>query len=795
MESVIQDVKFGVRLLWKQRGFSSVALATLALGIGATTAIFCVADAALIRPLPYDKPEQLFLLGLVQAARPTSTQASSLEDMDQWRTLAHVFSHVGAASSETKVVVGAEEPESISVTLASLDYLPMYGQSPLLGRAFTTDDERLGAPPVALLGYRYWKSRYQADSSVLGKTISFANGSAMIVGVLGDDEARVQAKIVMPLQATEERRRARQYSVYGRLREGVTVAMAQRETDALLARLDDGSPRYKGYSTRLISQFEMATRTSRPTVNVLVGAVGFVLLIACVNVASLQLARGAVRQTELAIRAAIGAGRRRLIRQLLTESLLLSFAGSVLGTLIAWLVLDVLVANVPIRISSDVTVGLNLRVLGATIALATISGLVFGLMPAIRLSSIGLNALLSHGSRGVRTTLSRAASGILISIEIAAAIVLVTGAALMLRSFARISELPLGFDANHFFTLEAAPIDNRPEVFGPYYASLLHQIRQLPSVESAGGTPDLPLSGNMSFTRVTSKGVAVAVILQETTPGYFEAAGVPLLAGRLPNGPDVGDLSWMVLSERAAKQLFPGESALGGRVKYRDTWRDVIGIVGNVESNGFERPVDAAQLYVAYTGGSGYSTDLTGRASGEALVILVHPRDAGTGLAEVLRQTAKSIGPSVIVRRVRPGHEWWSDNVVRPRQRTVLLGILGGLGLLLALVGVFGVTSFAVSRRVSEIGVRMAFGARPGQVVGTMLKDATLPIAAGIPGGVIGAFYLSKVISTFLYKTAPRDPWAFAAAALLLAVSGLVAAWLPARRAAKVDPVVALRAD
>jgi putative ABC transport system permease protein len=797
MESFLQDVKFGVRLLIKEKRFSLVALTTLALGIGATTAIFCLADAALVRPLPYDKPEQLVRLGLARADRPGPTFSPSLEDMDQWRSLTHVFSHVGAASSQTKVVVGAREPESISVELVSLDYLPMYGYREALGRVFTADDNRLGAPPVAMLGYRYWQTAFNGDPGAIGRTLQFSNDSATIVGVLSDDESKTPTKIFMPLQATDERRRARQYSVAARLKDGVTLAQAQRETDALFARLNAESKSYAGFGTRITPAYEYATRTTRPTINVLAGAVGFVLLIACVNVASLQLARGTSRQTELAVRASIGAGRGRLVRQLLTENVVLSVAGGALGVLLAWLLLDTLVANVPVSLPSAVTVGLNWRVLAAIFAVATGSGVLFGLLPAFRSSAADLNTVLGRASRGVRTAMSRAAGGTLVAVEIACAIVLVTGAALMARSFQRMAGVPLGFDAGRFITIEVAPVDNRPEVFEPFYAQYLSRVRELPGVEFAGGTNALPLSGNMMFSSVTTAASSSrqGVVVQQITPGYLDAIGVRLIAGRLPGPADPAAASWIVLSAKAAKLLFPGASPLGQRVSYNDTWREVIGVTGDIEANGPLRVVDGAEVFVGYTPSTVFTRSLTGARGGQPMVIVVAPRGNARGLRDALAQTAKAIGPQVIVRRIRSGPEWWNLNVMAPRQRTVLLGTLGALGLVLALVGVFGVTQFAVSRRSAEIGVRMAFGARPGQVVRGILRESTIPISAGIAAGLIGAFFLSKVISAFLFKTEPRDPAAFAAAALVLALGGVMAAWLPARRAAKVDPVIALRGD
>lgn len=795
MESLIQDVRFAVRLLWKQRGYTAVALTTLALGIGATTAIFCVADAALIRPLPYDKPEQLVRVGLPSLSQPERIYAASLEDMDRWRSLRHLFSYIGTARSESKTLLSSPEPERIPVPRVTADYLTMYGKTPMMGRGFTEADERFDAAPVALIGYRYWQSQYHGDPGVLGQAIRFSNDGATIVGVLHDDASRVQAKIYLPMQVAPAGRRLRQYAGWARLRDGVTVAQAQRELDLFAARLERELPEYKGLGARVDSELAKAATSSATTVNILLGAVGFVLLIACVNVASLQLARGTVRHTEFAIRAAIGAGRGRLIRQLVSESLVLSLAGSALGVLLAWLVLDSLMANIPIFVSSEISVGLNARVLGATVALTTVCGVLFGLLPAFRSSRVDLTSVLGRGSRGGQTALSRAAGGVLVAVEVAAAILLTIGATLMITSFRHVNELQLGFDANRFVTLEVAPVDDRPEVFGPYYAGLLERIRALPGVESAGATNNLPLGGSNSLAVVSVASGQAGVVTQDVTPGYFETLGIPLRAGRFPSGADFSDTSWIVLSDRSVAQLFPSRAPIGQQVKYAGIWRQVIGVVGDVSSNGFDRPLDAGQVYISPVPGP-LSPPPNAQVRGKPLTIVVRTASgSGAALSAALRDAAKAIGPAVIVRRVRQGREWWSDNVVKPRQRTVLLGILGGLGLLLALVGVFGVTSFSVSRRTGEIGVRLAFGASPGQAVATMVKDAAVPIGIGIAIGLAGAFFLTKLIATFLFQTAPRDPVSFAAAALALAVCGTLAAWIPARRAARVNPVIALRGD
>jgi putative ABC transport system permease protein len=797
MESFMQDVRYGVRLLWKQRGFSTVALITLALGTGATTAIFCVVDAALIRPLPYAHPAQLVRVYLLPLSRPDGgSPPPSLADMDDWRTLTHIFSHLGTVKTEATILLERADPERVVETFATLDYLPMYGRTPFIGRAFTASDEQLGAPPVAILGYRFWQSHFQGDPAVLGRTLKLSDEPATIIGVLPDDRSRTQTALWRPLQASVSARNAHQYAAWARLRDGVTIEQAQSETSALAARLEKERPANKGLGVRITREYDNATRFYRPTINVLLGAVGFVLLIACVNVASLQLARGATRETELAIRASIGAGRGRLVRQMLTESIVLSLVGSALGALLAWLLLDTLVANIPVRISSDVQVRLNGWVLAVTIGLAVITGVLFGLVPALKLSRTELNAVLGRGSRGIRSTVSKTASRMLVTVEVAAAVLLVAGAALMIRSFARLSSFDLGFDPNGFVTMEVQPVDPGAQTFATFYPALLDRLRVLPGVTAVGATNDLPLGGSYSASRVRTIGEGgerfVPISVQQVVPGYFEALALPLRSGRFVQQSDMGGAAWVTLSEQAAASIFPNGGAVGQRVEYKKVWHDVIGVVGNVWALGPER-APFPHIYVGYDPVGGAS--LAGRRNGQPMVVIVRPAAGAVVSEAALREAARAIGPPVLVRRVRAGGEWWSDNIVTPRQRTVLLGILGGLGLLLALVGVFGVTSFTVSRRIPEIGVRLAFGARPGQVVGTMVRDASMPIAAGIAIGLVAAFFLSSVIATFLFKTTPRDPLAFAAVAVTLAAGGAIAAWIPARRAARVDPVVALRDD
>jgi putative ABC transport system permease protein len=544
--------------------------------------------------------------------------------------------------------------------------------------------------------------------------------------------------------------------------------------------------------------YDATTAGYRPTVTILASAVGFVLLIACVNVASLQLARGATRQQELAIRASIGAGRGRLVRQLLTESVVLALAGAATGVLVAWSTLHALVANIPISLSSDAPVELNWRVLGFTLALAIVSGVLFGLMPAFRLSRVQVGDVLARVPRGHGTALPRRLSQTLVAIEIALAVVLLAGGGLMIRSFAKLTATDLGFRPADFLTLEVEPMDPNPAGYMTYYPALLERIRALPNVAAAGAISDLPLSGSLSMGTIGVPGQPPpndkqGVNLRQVMPGYFEAIGLPLRAGRLPRDSDSTGSPVVVINDQAAQQLFPGVSPLGHLLEVAKQAREIVGVVGNVRHLGPETP-PVSEVYLLYL--QGYTqTTLAGQSEGKALTIVVRPSVDTPALAPALRQAALDVGQPVIVRRIRHGEEWFDASVTTPRQRTVLLGLLGALGLLLAVVGVFGVTSYMVARRTQEIGVRMAFGAQSADVVWTMVRDSALPIGLGIVAGLIGAAMATRVISAFLFETTARDPVTFAAVALGLGIAGCLAAWLPARRAAHVDPVTALRAD
>jgi putative ABC transport system permease protein len=796
MDAVLQDVRYGFRQLLRQRGSSLVAIVTLALGIGVSTAIFSIVDATMLRPLPYPDPEQLVTVSPEETMPDgrISRATASMEDMRTWQKSDDVFSLVAGAGRafRGRVVEGAQ-PERIEVTHFTEDYLPMHGVTPVIGRNFTRDETDPGSQLVALLGYGYWKSRYSGREDIVGQTVRFDTEVATIVGVL-PPWFNATTPVALPLRtslAEYSRRGTGRVEVYARLRPGVTIDQARERLSARMPirTLPDGQ---KTSQPRVAIRSRLASELTyyRTTINVLAGSVALILLIACVNVAGLLLARGAARQSELAVRATLGASRGRLMRQLLTESAALASIGGALGILLAWLSLDAIVANVPLSMPTNSPVTLNLTVLGATIALLVPTALLFGLAPAIRLSRVQLGSVLARGGRQRGTALSRRGGQLLIAVEVALAVILVTGAGLMIRSFMRIAAVDLGFARTGLIVMDVLPLDQNPAVHQEYYTSLLQQIRTMPGLTSAGIVDNFTLGGVTSFSSITINGKSGGAMIFRATPGYFEAAGAVLVAGRLPTNADAtSGFRGVVISELAARTLFDGVAV--GR-EFTRTFPDnlpwtVIGVIKDFHHGG---PLSTRQEPELF-----FPLEINKYDLNTAMTVVMRSAGAQSGFSDQLRRLAQGVGPRVLVERIRTSEEMFGSTVLTPRRRTVLLGLLGGLGLTLALVGVFGMTAYSVTRRTAEIGVRLAFGARPAQVVRTMVRDSAVPIAIGTVLGVGGALLATGVIKSFLFATAPNDPMTLVTVASALAAIGCLAALVPAMRAAKVDPSTSLRAE
>jgi predicted permease len=797
METILQDVKYGVRQLRLQPSYSILAGLTLALGIGVSAALFSVIDAALLRPLPYANPEELVAID-VEESRANGTPsrfAPSMADIRAWRTLHTIVSHagMGRVSGFVPLIVETGSPQRLTVAEASEDFLETYGITPILGRGIQESDTRDDAPRVALLGHGFWQRDFGGDSSVVGREIRIQNEPVTIVGVLPrgfyDETALWQPK---RFETGMLDRRGSGTPVIARLRPGVTLAQARAALDSATPASRFLTPDARSVRVIIDSLYDDETSGFGATINTLAMAVGLILVIACVNVAGLMLARGTTRHAELAIRAAIGAGRGRLVRQLLTESLVLAAAGAAIGVLLAYASLDSLVALIPLRLPPNSPVGINGTVLVFTLALTVVTTVVCGLLPAVKLSraSRTIGSVLAIGGRS-GSPLSKRAGQWLIFVEVALALVLMTGAGLILRSFAKLVSVDLGFDGANVLTLEVEPLDQAASVRREYYVSLAEALRQMPEVVSAGAIDNLALLGGGSYGfPKADTGVGIEGPQRTVLPGYLEALGVRPIAGRLLEEADRATGEAVVVNSTTAQEYFGG-NAVGHTLKAgtkNPRHLRIVGVIPNIRHGGPLGRVRSEMYYLP-------NPHEAEAAAALRLAMVMRLRDGSSLSLDRLKQAANAIGPRVLVGNAKPASALVTQQVATPRNRMLLLTMLGAFGLLLTLVGIFSMTAYAVARRTREIGVRVAFGARPTQVVGTMVRDAVWPVALGLIAGLAGAYYATRVVTRFLFQTTPHDPTTLLAAVAVLGAAACVAAWLPARRAASVDPVLALRSE
>lgn len=789
MESFRQDVRLALRLLLKQPGFSLLAIMTLGVGIGASVALFSVLDAAFIRPLPYPSPEQLVSINIEQ--RQPNGEAYRLDpsagDVTDWKQHGAVFSHLGTFREDFRrpLILEGDEPQRIQAQRITKEYLPLYGVSPQLGRNFTDEEYDQGAGNVLIVGYDLWQTRFGGDAHVVGSTIRLNGEPATIVGVM-PRSFYPKTKLWRPFDIADgfSKQRGSGASTHGRLRRGMTIPEAEAMLTAVAER--GGQPG----AVKLTSLYESATKTNALTARVIGYGVALVLLLACVNVAGLLLARGAVRRPEMAVRASLGAGRWRLIRQLLTESLLLAACATAVGLVLAWWSLDLLVANTPMSMPANAPVEINLKVLGFAIAIATITALLVGLVPAWRVSRTSVTDTLSRASRRHGSALSRRGGQALIGIEVAVAVVLVAGAALTVQSFSRVLAVDLGFDPARAIAIDVSPVVSTPDAHRQYYPALIEKLATHPAVESAGAVDAPPLLGGSTYTQGRVNGESHRITLRRYVGAYHDAAGFSLKQGKFPDAVrPAGGLAPAVVSELAVRTIFGGRAPVGEIIEVGKVPHVVVAVSGEVKHNGplWTRDSGAAEVFVP--------AFVASEERPRPLTVIVRQRGGAALPHSFLREVVQETGQRAVLQTIKPGSTWLDSAVVTPRRRAVLLGLLGALGLVLALVGIFGVTAYAVARRTQEIGVRMAFGASHRNVVGVMVRDSSWPVAIGVAAGLLGSWWATRVIQSFLFQTEPRDVVTFASVAVLLAAAAIIAAWIPARRAARVDPIIALRAE
>ena len=797
METFLRDTRYAVRGLLKRPGFTAIALVALALGIGANTAIFSLVNAVLLRPLPFAEPDRLvWVWGNIKNGGNRAS-VSPLDFLD-YRQQNHTFEEFAASLSLRLNHTGDGEPERVEASGVTGNYFQAMGAKPAFGRTFLLENEKPGNDQVAVLSYRFWQKRFGGDPAIINKTITLDGRSCAVLGVMPPDfsmprAADVWVPINFDIHPGMKQRKAHFLRPIGRLKAGVTMAQAQADTDAIARRLEEQYPESNsGWNLRLVSLREQLVGNTRPTLFILFGAVGFVLLIACANVANLLLVRAAGRQKEIAVRTALGAGRWRIVRQMITESVLLALVGGALGTLLALWGVELLVALSAGSLPLTADVRIDASVLGFTLLVSVLTGVLFGLAPAVRTMKLNLSESLKEGGRsGSEGAHRNRTRSVLVVLESAVAVVLLIGAGLLVRSLWLLQDTSPGFDPRNVLTMGVNLPGEKydaPEKSASFFAELESRVAGLPGVESVGLVSELPLSGQPNDMPYTVEGRPPVSIDQafdddfrRVNTNYFKALGIPFLRGRNFTEQEVREgAKVVIISDLLARQVFPNEEPLGKRLimSFGNRAFEIIGIVGDIRHRALESNAAAAMYMPAYEG---------------SMNVVIRSKGDPASLAAAVRKEVLQIDPNQPVADVRTMEQWLDRSVAGPRYRTTLLGLFALVALALASTGIYGVMSYSVSQRTHEIGVRMALGARRFDVLRLVVRQGMTLVIIGVLLGLGGAFALTRLMASLLFGVTAKDPFTFVAVSALLTLVAFVACYLPARRATKVDPLVALR--
>ncbi len=807
---MLQDLRIAWRSLRKRPGFTVVVVFTLALGIGANTAIFSVVNAVLLAPLPYGQPERLVALFAKNEKKNLTQRPVAYANFKDWRAQSQNFEQLAAVRGESFSLTDRDEPERVNGVRVTTNILSLLGVQPSAGRDFSPDEDQPAKAAVALISYGLWQRRYAANPSLFGQTVTLEGRPYTIIGVLpawlkfpGLPVPPGGAEVWIPFVPlpSELNRSFANIRIIGKLKPGVSLAQAQTELNLIAARLEQQYPSDNtNLSIEMIPLAEVLTGKVRLGLWILLGAVGFVLLIACVNVANLLLARAAERQTEIAIRTALGASRWRVIRQLLTECLLLSMGGCGLGLLLAYQGVEFLTKTKAGNIPRIEEISLNGRVLGFTLVVGCLTALLFGLIPALQASRLHLVTALKEGRKGAAGSgvNRRWLNGLAVT-EIALALVLLVGAGLLIRSFRAVSEVDPGFNTHHLLTL-AVPLPQAgyPDQAAQYrfYENVLARLNTAPGVESAAVVFRLPLVGLATaiFTvqgQPVPPGAEPNADYRTISANYFRAIGIPLLRGREFNERDTMDAAdAVIINEELAQRYWPGENPVGKRLQIaleKTRWREVVGVVGNAKLSGLEAKIDPA-IYVPLSQNTWPHALRTSS-------LVVRTKADPQSVTAALRQELRAIDPSLPITQVRTMEEILNESLAPRRFNMALLLVFAAVAGLLAVVGIYGVISYSVAARTNEIGVRMALGAQPSDILKLVIGEGVKLTAGGVLLGLLGAFGLTRLMTGLLFGVRAADPIVFTVIALLLAATALLAAYLPARRAAQVNPVIALKYD
>ena len=803
MDTLFQDLRYAIRTLLKNRSFTAVAVLALALGIGANTAIFSVVNAVLLRPLPFPEPDRLVAIKTINLKSGENNFGNaSPADFVDWRARSNSFEQLTAETGGSVTMTGGEQPESFPGARVSDDYFAMLGTKPFLGRAFLPDEFKSNGSPAIILSHRLWQRRFASDVGIIGQTLTLDGKPSTVVGVMPPDfKQPAYAEVWMPLltdSSEMQLRGARYFVTIARLKPGVALAQAQAEMGTVAAALQEQHPESNAsWSVRIFSLQESIVGNFRTALLVLLGAVGFVLLIACANVASLLLARASERRKEMAIRAALGATRFRVIRQLLTESILLAFAGGAAGLLLAFWGVKAIIRLIPeaMRFPRLDEIQIDARALAFTLVVSLVTGIIFGIIPGLQVSKPDLQESLKEGGRSSTGNLGvhRTRSVLVIS-EVALALLLLIGAGLLIRSFARLNQTSLGFDRENLLTIGiGASPQKYPQARqrAAYYKQFLERLETLPGVESAALSSSLPLGFNLIFPytvegRAAGPADAPQAAFSSVSPNYFSAMHIPLLAGREFTEQDNKDApNVAIINETMARRFFTDENPIGKRVKIdylnQPTSFEIVGVVGDTKQSSLADQTNVG-VYVSYFQYPWFSSLLIVRTATDA-----------ASFAAPAQRAIWSLDKDKPISYVKTMDQLLSESVAEPRLYVFLLSVFALVALALAVIGIYGVMSYSVGQRTREIGIRMALGAQPGDVLRLVVGQGMILVLIGVITGLAAALALTRVMASLLYDVKATDPLTFFGVAAILAGVALGACFVPARRATKVDPMVALR--
>src|SRR5438132_1536194 len=809
MESLITDLRYGIRSLLQQPVFTAIAVVTLTLGIGANTAIFSVVNTLLLRPLPFTDPHRLVQVWEANFKRGQNTKEVSYPNFADWRDQNQVFEQMAAYSDKTFNLTGLGEPERIQGEIVSRSLFPLLGIKPVLGRGLLPEEDHPNKVFSVVMSERLWRRRFNSDPQIIGQTIRLDSESFTVVGVvpnitdLFDLQSDTEVWVPISHSFGFNNRYGHYLEVVARLKPGVTREQAQSNMDTIAGALAAQYPSSNvDHAARLVPLQEQIVGDFRLAALVLLGAVLFVLLIASANVANMLLARAASRKREVAIRTALGAGRWRIVRQLLTESLLLSALGGAVGLLLALWGVYLLVAFGPADLPRAREVAVDGRVLIFTFAVSLLTGIIFGFVPALQASRPDLNETLKESGRSAMGSAAhRRVRSLLVVAEIALSLVLLAGAGLLMRSFLKLQAVNPGFNPNNVLTMKVGlrgPNYQKAEPIIAFHDQLLNQIKALPGVQSVATRSYIPIApddgyANLSFAiegRLPGPANRSNAFYNAVSPDYFQTMEIPVLKGRPFDARDDRKAqNAIIINETLARRYFPGEDPVGRRMTLNDKnpqeedWATIVGIVKDTKPRAQDltsSPV--AEMYMPFA-----------QQPQSSMALMIRATNKPESVVAAVRREVQALDKNQLVHSIRTLESVMSEAVAAPRFRTSLLGVFAVVALILAVAGIYGVMSYAVTQRTREIGIRMALGARAADVLKLIVRNGMGPVLLGVALGLAGAIGLTRLMASFLFGVTPTDAVTLATVTVGLVLVALIACCLPARRAAKVDPLVALR--